>query len=199
MRLKTVGKLVVLVSLLGAGCATSSLQRKMPVDVAVPTDMQSSVLALRDVADGVSCDDEAIYLRDHLVKRGAFIGVELPPTEWRDDELGVDAVLSGRITGGAPVRRSFGFGKFLAIITVGGYYFMGGPTAVLESSTTYSFTLKHANTGKTQQYNFEDRRKAYTGLYGPSIPMRDKRDVYQNGWEALRRRMATDWPSNTKE
>lgn len=168
--------------LLAAGCTSTSLTR--PPDFNRVVDRQPSSIALGGIQDGVPCDDEAFYLQKYLEGKRIFYDCLLADNTDLHAYHGADVIVSGKIAHGGRTQR-LGWGKFAAIITLGGYYFLGGPTQKQQTSITYNFEVYFADTGKSQSYLFSDAREAYFGLYGPGINMERKPELYEPGWDRL--------------
>ena len=167
---------------LASGCASTTLTR--PPDFGSVVDREPSSVAIADVRDNVACDDEAFYLQRYLEGRRTFYDCVLADRSDPDAYHGADIVVSGKIEPTLRSRR-LGWGIFASWITLGGYYFLGGPTREGEVELAYDFQVRYADTGRTQTYAFTDVRKASYGLYGPTINLDRKPGVYEPGWERL--------------
>ncbi len=165
-----------------AGCASTTLTR--PPDFNSVVGREPSSIALADVQDNVACDDEAFYLQRYLEGQRVFYDCVLADRSDSSAYHGADLVVSGKIEPTFRAKR-LGWGVFASWITLGGYYFLGGPTREEEARIAYAFDVRYADSGRTQAYEFKDVRKACFGLYGPSINLDRKPEVYESGWERL--------------
>lgn len=167
---------------LAAGCASTTLIR--PPDFGSVVGREPSSIAIADVQDNVACDDEAFYLQRYLEGQRTFYDCVLADRANPDAYHGAEIVVSGKIE---PTFRSkrLGWGIFASWITLGGYYFLGGPTREREVQLAYDFQVRYADMGQIQTYAFTDVRKACYGLYGPAINLDQKPGIYEPGWERL--------------
>jgi hypothetical protein len=172
------------------GCTSSSLIQSQAT---TPSSLKTLPLSvtLGQIEDNIACDDEAIYLRDFIRQRRSFLDWELAAPSLATNSFDTDLLIDGTIKLSAS-SRSFGFGKFLAVITCSAYYFLGGPTRYYTSTVDYTFTVRSQTITNGSAYAFVDQRTAYGGLYGPGIPMDTKPDIYVSGWNELIRRIASD-------
>lgn len=181
--------LTVLLSLNLMGCAHSSLlqgqascttpQRTLPLSV-----------TLGSIEDKITCDDEALYLRDFIREHRSFIDWELASATSLP-AADSDLVIEGEIDLSTS-SHSFGLGQFLAVITCGVYYLAGGPTQRHTASINYRFHVRDTTSATVRDHAFSDHRDAYGGLYGPRIDVNRKPGVYDAGWAELIRLISED-------
>lgn len=179
---------LVLLSVSGSGCASSSLAKKHHAG-SLPSGTLPATIAVLDMSDSVSCDDEGIYLKDYFDKHRVVIDVDLIPDNMPMDAYDYDYVISGSITASKMTDRRSGWGTFVSVMTCGVYYFLGGPTRKAETILDYSFTITNPISGDTRNFSFTDERMAFYGAYGPRIAVCDKPEVYEEGWKELSLRM----------
>jgi len=166
-----------------SGCASASL--KLPLDFNAVVRRQPASIALGSIQDSVSCDDEAFYLQRYLEKKDVFYDCVLADQDNPHAYHGADILLSGRIEPRVGWSQGLGWGHFATFITMGGYYFLVGPTRKQEARIDYNFDVYFTDTGKTNSFHFYDLRKAYFGFYGPRINMDRKPELYEAGWDQL--------------
>ena len=183
--------LVVALGALLSGCVSSTLSksaRSPGLNGTIPVSV-----ALRRIEDTVEYDDEGLYLQRSLRRGRSFLDVDLVPDDWQVGQSDSQIVIDGTIEHGGVRERRHGFGTFLSVVTLGGYYLLGGPTKTGQATVTYDFTVFFPGQNVTHDLTFQDRRSAYIGLYGARDYLSKKPAVYEPGWEELNGKVVALW------
>jgi hypothetical protein len=174
----------VLTALAAGGCGVSS-SLKRPADFGSVVRPQPATVALAPISDRVACDDEAYYLQDYIEERGLFYDCLLADPDRPGRYHDGDVVIGGRIEPVLEPRQGMGWGTFASVITLGVYYFLGGPTSRQAHTVTYAFDVAYTDRGVTNLITFVDRREATYGWSGPPPGLTAKREIYGAGWDRL--------------
>lgn len=175
---------MVVLCMSGMGCATSSLDQSRG-GMQFSNTTLPIVLGVSSLEDPILADDPGIYLHDYLMCHHMVASVELLPPWVEDTQYDVDYVLSGSISVPTHLDKRSGWGTFFSVITLGGYYFLGGPTRNTEMTIKYDCSLTCPLTGEIIHWRFKDERKGRYGLYGPRSARNRKPDVYEPGWREI--------------